>query len=586
MKPSKMFPHPPNTTVRFPNPDQIVLAGRLSARSLGNQSYLKHIYETKKDWMLEPFRNRGQEWVLEPLRDKKGELAWAGEYAGKWLDAASLVAAGSKDEALLGYVAEFAAALVACQESDGYLGIEIPAKRGIGWDVWNNWNAMLGLITHYENFKFEASLKAAVKCGKWVINRFGMISDTNHHFFSNAHDLVCNGPIVQEFARLYRITQERIFLDFATSVVHHYLPMDKVQNEGKAPMVHVYHLAEFLAGAVDLAVLDYSADELHGIESAWQDLVERHLYPTGSLGFREQLREIAPNDIPVENGQPDKHHQETCATTAWLLLNSRLFQATGKVRYVHIMEQTIYNALLAAQSSDGNQWMYYTPLRYEKRWFSGPTSCCYWSGPRGIARIPEWIYALDGDGILVNLYESSTGIFHINGNVISIEQSSAYPDRGQVILRLAPESPISFPLRLRDPVPGEKMQITLNGKNITTDLDLHGYLSIHRKWYMGDQVRLKFDIPVAVHNFLNDKYGVVTHGPEVLAVDQRDNSNLDLDRLMILRGMAIRGADPVDGRRRYVSEGVMNGHLTQVYFTPYADAGGDQARFRTAFPIG
>jgi hypothetical protein len=43
-----------NSTVRYPNQDQIVLAGRLSARSLGNQNCLKHIYEIKKDWMLEP----------------------------------------------------------------------------------------------------------------------------------------------------------------------------------------------------------------------------------------------------------------------------------------------------------------------------------------------------------------------------------------------------------------------------------------------------------------------------------------------------------------------------------------------------
>jgi len=42
----------------------------------------------------------------------------------------------------------------------------------------------------------------------------------------------------------------------------------------------------------------------------------------------------------------------------------------------------------------------------------------------------------------------------------------------------------------------------------------------------------------------------------------------------------------VEGRRRYVGEMVSNGQLTPVCFTPYADAGGDQARFRTAFPVG
>ena len=581
-----MIAHHPIVTIRYPGPGQVTLAGRLAARYSGNQKYLESIYETRRDWMLEPIQNHGQEWVLEPLRDKKGELAWAGEYAGKWLDAASLMATGSQDEQFDLYVAEFAAALVASQEPNGYLGIEVPARRGIGWDIWNMWNAMTGLLTHYEIYKIEVSLEAAIKCGKWMIDRFGMISDSNNPFFRSAHDNVCNGPIIQEFVRLYRITQDRSFLDFASSVVDHYPHMDTVRNNGKAPLVHVYHLAEFLAGVVDLAVTDKRTEELHWVERAWQDLVERHLYPTGSLGFREQLRETSPNDIPVENGQPDKHHQETCATVGWLLLNSRLYQATGRVRYIQSMEQTIYNALLAAQSMDGMKWMYYTPLRYEKRWFSGPTSCCYWSGPRGIARLPEWVYALDGESIMVNLYESSTANFYIDGRAITVEQSSAYPDSGHLVLQVHPDAPVYFPLRLRIPFPGEEIQITLNGQRIVADLEMDGYLTIHRKWIMDDQVQLIFDIPVVVYNFLNDQYGVVARGPEILAVDQRDNASLDLDRLVVQRGLALRGANPVEGRRRFTGEVVSNGQSTQVFFTPYADTGGDRARFRTAFPVG
>ena len=535
--------------------------------------------------MLEPFQHRGQEWVLEPLRDKKAELAWAGEYAGKWLDAASLTGAGCQDDQFHQYVAEFAAALVASQETSGYLGIEVPDRRGIGWDVWNLWNAMTGLLTHYETYKTGSSLQAAMKCGNWLMDHFVPILDSNNPFFTDAHDDVCNGPIIQEFVRLYRITQDRSFLDFASSVVNHYPPMDTVRNKGKAPLVHVYHLAEFLAGVVDLAVTDQRTEALQWVERAWQDMVENHLYPTGSLGFREQLRETAPNDVPVENGQPDKHHQETCATVAWLLLNSKLYQATGSVRYIQTMEQSIYNALLAAQSTDGMQWMYYTPLRYEKRWFSGPTSCCYWSGPRGIARLPEWVYALDDGSLLVNLYESSTANFHMDGQAITVEQSSSYPDSGHVMLQVQPEAPVSFPLRLRIPNHSQEIHITLNDQRIIADLEEDGYLTIHRKWHLGDQVQMKFDIPVSVHNFLNDQYGVVVRGPEVLAIDQRDNASLDLDRLVVKRGMALRGANPVEGSRRYTGEVVSKVQLRRVIFTPYADAGGDGARFRTAFPV-
>ena len=129
------------SSLQYPRCDQVTLTGRLSPRYQGNLRYLAHIYETRKDWMLEPFQHRGMDWVLEPLRNKKGELAWAGEYAGKWLDAAALSASDTGDEQLSQAAVRFASELIATQESDGYLGIELTARRGLGsdwdWDVWN-----------------------------------------------------------------------------------------------------------------------------------------------------------------------------------------------------------------------------------------------------------------------------------------------------------------------------------------------------------------------------------------------------------------------------------------------------------------
>src|SRR6185369_2361716 len=134
-------------------------------------------------------RYRGTAWVLEPLRNKKAELAWAGEYAGKWLDTAALSAPDAGDEQLGQAAARFASELITTQESGGYLGIELPARRGQGsdwdWDVWNIKYAMTGLLTYFETSLDAASLYAAVRCGDWLINQFGMISSADHPFFSS-----------------------------------------------------------------------------------------------------------------------------------------------------------------------------------------------------------------------------------------------------------------------------------------------------------------------------------------------------------------------------------------------------------------
>jgi uncharacterized protein len=574
------------TPIQYPRCDQVTLTGRLSTRYQGNLSYLSHIYETREDWMLEPFRYRGTDWVLEPLRNKKAELAWAGEYAGKWLDAAVLSASAAWDEQLGQAAARFASKLIATQESGGYLGIELPARRGQGsdWDVWNVKYAMAGLLTSFETSQEEASLYAAVRCGEWLINQFGMVSAKDHPFFSATMDGGANVIVLDQLARLYRFTGERKFLEFANAVISHYSPIERMRSTGQAPFWHAYNLAGYLGGVVELAIASNSKTELIWVEKVWEDMTSRHLYPTGSLSFGEHLSETAPNDTPVENGVPARHHQETCATVEWLLFNALLYQATGRVRYMERMEQTIYNALLAAQSLDGMQWMYFTPLRYEKRWFTGPTSCCYWSGPRGIARLPGWVYALDSEGLRVNLYESGEATLQLVDSAVAIKQTSLYPDFGKVIVEFQPEVSVTFTLRLRIPPGASEVHFKLNGQPILPDSVEDGYFGFHRIWSQGDSIAMEFDIPVTVRDFLDAHYGIIVRGPEVLAVDQQDNPALDLDQIRLREKMILNSIGPVNSRRRYRGEVTVDSRSVQIVFTPYADCGSDGARFRTAFP--
>jgi hypothetical protein len=483
--------------------------------------------------------------------------------------------------------------MASTQEANGYLGIEAPANRGerSEWDNWNIKYAMTGLLTHYEVHHDKSSLDAAVKCGEWLIHQYGMVSGPDHPFYHSTMDGGVNVSIVDQVIRLYRCTGDRKFLEFALSIVSHFPPITRMRITHQAPLWHAYNLTSYLGGVVELAARDGRDDELEWVESVWEDLASQHVYPTGSIGYNELLQGSAPNDTPVDAGQPERHHQETCATVEWLLLNAGLYQATGRVRYIQSMEQTIYNALLAAQSEDGMSWMYFTPLRYEKRWFAGQTSCCYWSGPRGIARLPEWVFALDNEGIRVNLYEACEATFRLDGQAVVLKVSTLYPDRGEITLEVQPEMPLNFTLRLRIPFHAGETHIQINGHPIPAQSEVDGYYPIHRQWAPGDQVIMDFGIPMGVHHFLNDRYGILVRGPEVLAVDQRDNTTLDLDQVMLQEEMVLHNLDPLNdldplnGRRRYLGEVHVNGLPQQVVFTPYADCGNDGARFRTAFPV-
>ena len=62
------------------------------------------------------------------------ERMWDGEYAGKWLDAATRTAINTGDKALLKKVDQFTTALINHQQPDGYIGIKLPTNRDL-----NDW---------------------------------------------------------------------------------------------------------------------------------------------------------------------------------------------------------------------------------------------------------------------------------------------------------------------------------------------------------------------------------------------------------------------------------------------------------------
>ena len=97
--------------------------------------------------MLEMFRDRD----CPPLRNM---VAWAGEFAGKYLTGAVQVLRVNGDRRLKRYLKEFVSRLLDLQDEDGYLGPWPKALRltnrntegDVTWDTWGHYHLMLGLI--------------------------------------------------------------------------------------------------------------------------------------------------------------------------------------------------------------------------------------------------------------------------------------------------------------------------------------------------------------------------------------------------------------------------------------------------------
>ncbi len=543
------------------------LSGRLGQRHRANVAYLLHLHRSHGEAMIAAFSERGR---------RKADRPWDGEYAGKWLDAAALTAANTGNKELTERVHQLADALRKAQADDGYMGIQGPETRGrTPWDVWNHWYAITGWLTHHETFGDAASLAAARRAGRWLTDHYGPIDPAHTRFFRGAWGGGCNVDVLDQMVRLHRLTGEETFRRFAAATVAHYPPIRSMRSTRRPPLTHAYVLAAYLGGTVELARTTGRADDLAWVEAVWERMYDDHLYPTGSLGLGETLRPPPPAE------KPGAKMQETCATVEWLILTHRLYRATGRVRYAHAIERTACNALLAAQSADGMKWMYYTPLRYEKQWFSGPTRCCYWSGPRGIARLPTLVYATDEEGLRVDLLASSRAALPVLGREVRVDQKSACPAAGRTAITVRPPEPMRFALKVRIPPHVRDPKVTVNDEPAGGTVEAGTYARLLRSWRPGDRVQVTFGM-ASRRVPLGDGV-LIQRGPEFLAADARDNPDMDLEAVAAPADLALEAADASGNRRRYAARMRVAGRPRRVLLTPWADAGHNGARFTAVF---
>jgi len=570
--------------------------GRLGERFQGNINYVRYQHDYYGEDMLEAFASRHY-WPGKLL-----ERAWDGEYAGKWLDAATRTAVNTGNNAQLAMVDAFAASLRRHQQPDGYMGIKLPTDRVLNdweqdWDLWCQWTTMIGLLTHYELRGERASLEAASRVGTWIVNTYGPIENKKSSFFQGR---VTGGftrvVIIGQLVRLYRHTGNENLLEFVGQVIGHYPPIQQMLSSGKPYLFHPYMLSAVLTGVVEFAQVTRDYEMLAKVEQVWDGLAGDHLFPTGSLGDREDL-----SDGPLKD-TPGGQLQETCATTEWIFFTQSLYAITGRAKYVEALEQTSYNALLAAQSADGMKWCYWTPLRYSKHWFHGPTRCCFWSGPRGIARLPQLIYATKGNAVYVNFFETSSATLNTSGGKVHVTQDSKFPEIGNSTVTL--KTPPGWKGTLRVRVPGWSMdfQAKLDGSLVPNDSDVDGYCDVNLQDSREHQIEIQFDIPLVLEQLSGDNY-VMRRGPEVLSIDVRDNidtwlgaqddlitipADIVLEQIKSYRKHQWPGPTEAKGSRRRYGVKLNDGRTSEprgVILTPYADAGNEGAAFRTVFPL-
>ena len=464
--------------------------------------------------------------LLEGFRHRPGRQSYDGEHVGKWLHAATLAWANTGDPALRAKLDSVAAALVACQMPDGYLGTYVVKDRWTEWDVWAHKYDLIGLLTYARYTGNTAPLVACRRIGDLLCRTFGDQPGQRDIITAGEHVGMAPTSVLEPMVLLYRMTGEKRYLDFCHYIVRAWeqpngpkivsrLLAGKGVNEvgnGKA-----YEMLSCLNGALELYRTTGEDKLLQAAENAWQDVRLRRLYPTGTASYFEFFH-------PAHDFPPVNNVGETCVTVTWLQLNAQLLRLTGEARFADQIEKTVLNQLLGAQKCDGTEWGYYVQMEGKKPYSQTlDGNCCLSSGPRGIALIPTFALTTDGDGAVVNLYDAGQADLSLpGGGDVQIALDTRFPSHGDVMLKISTRRRKPFAIKLRLPEWSDDTKVRLNnGAPVDGKKSRDGYLAVTRRWRDGDVLRVAFSmkprILVGDHQTANEL--AFCYGPLVLAAD-------------------------------------------------------------------
>ncbi|MBK9313988.1 MAG: glycoside hydrolase family 127 protein [Acidobacteria bacterium] len=557
------------------DPGNIKLQGPLGDRCLKNE----------RAWLL----TKNEDDLLDGFRMRPGKQAWTGEHAGKWLHAASLAYAYTRDEALRSKLDRVTSALISTQQEDGYLGTYAEGfhwEMGDDqkWDVWVHKYNLIGLLTFHEVTSNKAALDAAIKIGDLLVNVFGQLSDGTSLNLNerSTHLGMASGSVLEPMVLLHRLTGEQKYLDFSRSIVEQWesangpriiSTLTATGSVKKTANAKAYEMLSCLVGLCELFRTTGEDRYLSPAVIAWRDITANQLLITGSGSSHEYWTD--PGQFPSAF---QDEVAETCVTVTWIQLNQQLLRLTGEPRYADELEKTFYNHLPAAQRPDGGAWDYFTSLEGIKEPGSDQ-NCCSSSGPRAWALLPGLICMGAPDGIVINFFTPGTAAIKINGEVVTIKQTTSYPDEGRVSISVTVPKPMKFSLFVRVPAWSK-----LNGLKAKSG----EYWHLRQTWSRTQTIDLELEIPVRLvpgSGSNAGKYAVV-RGPQVLAVDQLQNPGL-----APLSAAAITSSSPVlktsltyldaEGKTVYETDAVLlqdsekfrTGERIAIRLSPFSTAG-------------
>ena len=569
--------------------DQRQLGGEIDRRirNLVYQNYM--VVDLDGKW-LDHFRNRTD-------RGNRSHVYYG---IGKVFDAGSLFAAYTGDPKVAARTQYIIDQLVKSRDADGYIGfwnVEPENRQNhINWILHEQEYINLALVRNYRCTGNPQSLADARIMADYILKTF----PTPRNPCYDAGE-ICTAGLPEGMLELYRVTGDRRYFDFAADVPHG-------NNRGEVQLAslrtweqdfsrrprHVYVMLARCYAQTELYRLTGEENLLHMSQLMRNELLKKGqggLLVTGSCSDGEQF-------TYDQNGRGAIG--ESCVTAYLLRWIDSLLRLEGDMRYGDLLERTIYNALLAANSPDGRWIRYFTPFTGDRRYDTRDFFCCCGNYRRAVAELPQKVYyRTPQGGIALNLFTNSKKAFDVTGETVTLLQETAYPNDGEVKLTFSTRNPdpVALALQFRTPRWCRAITLRVNEEAAVTIDPLRqelGCYVLSRAWKDGDVVKLS--MPMAWRllrgRAVQDGRVALLRGPVVFCIGKDQNAEL-LEKCPEPRNLVIDPAflgDPIrddsirPGGLKAVAKAWLSedcsGEKVAVTLTEFIDPSGQEVYFR------
>lgn len=484
----------------------------------------------------------------------------------KWLEAVGYSLAEKKNEKLEKLADDAIDVIVQAQQKDGYLDtyfiIKEPEQRWRnlceGHELYSAGHMIEAAIAYYEGTGKRKLLDSMIRLADLICRTFGPEEGQNHGYPGHQE-------IELALVRLYRVTQDKKYLKQAKyfldirGVGENYFLVERKQKNFKRifPELEDYDPAysqshepvrkqKTAEGHAVRAVYMYSAmadvaeeyqdkELMEACENLWENITQKRMYITGGIGSSGFLERFT-TDYDLQN---DSNYSETCASIGMALFSLRMANITRDSRYAEVMEQELYNNILAGIAQDGKSFFYVNPLEIKPRqcmphtsrahvkarrqkWFG--VACCPPNIARTLASLGQYIYGVDGADIYTHLYIGNQTDIPVNNDVVQIRIDSMFPWNGNIKVKVQGVKE-KIKLHFRIPSYSEKFQLYCNGEEQELKVN-NGYAYV--EICENSRIDIQFDMPVA---FLHANYKVsadvgkvaIKRGPIVYCLEEIDN---------------------------------------------------------------